>query len=581
MAFLRNLLATIVGLFIFSMFGFFILIAIIGAASQEEIPVVEENSVLWLKLNGIVKERVLDDPLEDLFPNASPRMIGLLDLVESIRAAKDDPNIEGIYMEHMYLRAGYAALQEIRDALVDFKSSGKFLYAYGEFISEGDYYLASTADGIYLHPQGNLEFNGLSANVTFYKGAFEKLEIEPEIFRVGSFKSAIEPLIRKDLSAENELQLTELLVSLNDTYLQHVSTSLRISIDRLTAIQNQMQAQIPAEAEELGLVTRLAYEDEVKDILREELGEAEVDDINFVSFKKYARSRGTSGYGKDRVAVIVGDGEIVMGGDVDESIIGEKFANEIRKARENRRVKAIVVRINSPGGSLTASDMIWREVQKTQGVKPIVASMGTYATSGGYYMAMACDTIMAQPNTVTGSIGIFSVLFNFQGFLDNKLGITNDVVTTGEFSDILTVTRPLTSQERAIFQKGVEQGYDAFISKVAEGRGMARAEVEAIAGGRVWSGNQALQNGLVDVIGGVEDATALAAEMAGLEDYSVSYYPTLKPFFEQVISRLGDEARVRVLGSEGIKTLDSFHEIQKFIKTNAIQARMIGDIEIH
>ncbi len=483
-------------------------------------------------------------------------------------------------MEHMYLSAGYGALQEIRDALLNFKSAGKFIYAYGEFISEGDYYLASVADGIYLHPQGNLEFNGLSANVTFYKGLFDKLGIEPEIFRVGSYKSAIEPLIRKDLSPENELQLKELLASLNETYLDEVAGTLNVDRSELENIQSQMLAQVPEEAEAYGLVTKLAYEDEVKDIITEEMGLDDFEDVNIISFKRYAKTVAGK-YSKDRIAVIVGEGEIVMGGDESEAIIGEKFAREIRRARENKSVKGIVVRINSPGGSITASDMIWREVQKTQEVKPIIASMASYAASGGYYMAMACDTIVAQPNTITGSIGIFSVLFNFQDFLDKKIGITNDAVSTGEYSDILTVTRPLSSAEKAIFQKGVERGYKTFIDKVSEGRGMETAEVEAIAGGRVWSGNQALDNGLVDVIGSLQDAIDLAAYKAGVEDdYKVSYYPRLKPFFEEFISRFGEEVSIRVLGRETVPSLQTLRELQHFAKQNGIQTRMLGDIEI-
>jgi len=580
MAFLRNLLATILGLFIFSMIAFFVFIGILGVAAQDEIPVVEEESVLWLPLNGVLKERTVEDPLEDLFPGSSPQVLSLFDLLDAINEAKEDPNIEGIYLEPMYLSAGFASLKEIRDALVEFKESGKWIYAYGEFISESDFYVASVADGLFLHPQGNLEFNGLSANVSFYKGLFDKLEIEPEIFRVGTFKGAIEPLIRKDLSDENRLQLTSLLSSVNKTYLDEVAISLSIPKDELEVIQNQMKAQVPEDMEDLGLVTRIAHEDEVKEIMMEELALEEVEDINFISFRDYAKTI-SSEYSTNRVAVIAGEGEIVMSGDENEYIVGAKFAREIRKARESKKVKAIVVRINSPGGSITASDMIWREVEKTRGVKPIIASMGTYAASGGYYMAMACDTIVAQPNTITGSIGIFSVLFNVKNFLGNKLGITNDVVNTGEFSDLITVTRSLNEQERAIFQKGVDRGYEAFISKVSEGRGMAKERVLELAQGRVWSGEQALERGLVDVNGSLQDAIAIAAEKADLEDYKVSYYPRLKPFFEQLMSQLGNEAKLKMFGSEGKEVLESFNEIQKFAKSEGIQARLLGDIEIY
>lgn len=582
MAFLRNFFAALTALFAFSILGLIVLFSIAGAASQDEIPVVKDDSVLWLKLSGVVKEREFEDPLENLFPNAAQRIIGLVELTSAIQEAKDDPDIQGIYMEHMYLSAGYSALQDIRSALVDFKTSGKFIFSYGEYISESDYYLASIADQRFLNPEGNLELNGLNATVTFYKGLFDKLDVEPEIFRVGDYKSAIEPFIRKDLSEENEYQMKELLNSLNNVYLENVSASLGKSFSELEEIQSKMLVQVPEEAVEQGIITSLAYEDEVKSKIAEEIGVTKIEDIPFISYKKYKQAIGRGAYSENRVAVIVAEGEILMGGDPSENIIGEKFANEIRKARENDKVKAIVLRVNSPGGSITASDMIWREVQRTKGVKPIVASMSSYAASGGYYIAMSCDSIYAQPNTITGSIGIFSVLFNLGDFLNNKLGISTDGVSTGEFSDLITMSRSLNENERAILQKGVDRGYETFISKASLGRGMDPDKMRELAGGRVWSGQEAKENGLIDLIGGLDDAVNLAAEMAAIsEDYSVAYYPRQQPWIEELIGRIGDEGEARILGNSQEILSPQLEELKKIVsQRQGIQARIPGDLVI-
>lgn len=581
MAFLRNLLATVVGLFVF----FFLLMALVAGiastASQDEVPDVKENSVLWLKLSGALQERAPEESFNDFFPGATPRVIGLDVLLRAIESAKEDDRISGIYMEHMYLSASYAMLSEIRQALAEFRKSGKFIYAYGEFISESDFFLASVADKLYLNPLGNLEFNGLAANVTFYKGLFDKLEIEPEIFRVGSYKSAIEPFIRKDLSTENREQLKELVLSINNTYLEEVANSLSVEKDQLREIQNKMLGQTPDELADLKLVTATAYEDQIKEEIMWEVDEEEVGDINFISFRNYEKAVEKE-YSKNKIAIIVGEGEIVMGGEPSENIIGEKFAREIRKARESKSVKAIILRINSPGGSITASDMIWREVQKTKGVKPILASMSGVAASGGYYMAMACDTIVASPATITGSIGIFSMLFNLQDFLDNKLGITSDGVSSGDYSDIFTVMRPLNEQEKAIIQKGVNRGYETFINKAAQGRNMSKEEMEALAQGRVWTGEQAKANGLVDVMGGLKETVELAAAAADIEDdFRVSYYPRQKPFFETIIERFGEEARSVVWSSPAYQQLKTLEDIQKFTKMSGLQARMLMDLEIN
>ena len=576
MAFLRNLLATIVGLFIFC----FLLIFLLGsiAASSESIPHVEDNSVLHLNLSGVVVEKAVDDPLQELL-GGGPAPISLLDLLAAIDAAAYDDRIRGIYIEPQFLSAGYSSLQEIRDAIIDFKSSGKFVHAYGEYISEGDYYLVSVADSIYLNPQGSLEFNGLSAGVTFFKGLFDKLEIEPEIFRVGEYKSFVEPFIRKSMSEENRRQLTELITSVHDTYLQNVSATRGISLDALKGISDQMKVRLPEDAARVGLVSKVAYEDEMIDLLKSEVGIQPGDNLELITYDKYMKTTSASGLSSNKIAVIVANGDIVMG-EVDNAVGSDQFAEEIRKARESSSVKAIVLRVNSPGGSLTASDIIWREIMLTKGKKPIIASMSDVAASGGYFIAMPCDTIIAQPNTITGSIGIFGLLFNFGDFLENKLGITNESVSTGEFSDLMTVTRSLTEYERSIIQNQVEEGYRTFVAKAAQGRNMPVEELMKHAGGRVWSGTQARERDLVDVLGSFDTAVKIAAEKAGIaDDYRLSFYPRQKPLLEKMLTDLS-EAEVKIFGGQEKVFTPYLQQIESLQRMNGIQARLPGNLEI-
>ena len=581
MAFLRNLLATLVGLFIFSFLGFLIFLGIVTVASSGEIPKVNDNSVLYLNLNGVIVEKAIDDPFQEIFQNG-PGPMSLVDILAAIDAAKEDERIKGVYIESGFMAAGQSSMKEIRDALIDFKSSGKFIYAYGEYISEGNYYLLSIADEIYLHPEGSLEFNGMSAHVTFFKGLFDKLEIEPEIFRVGEYKSFVEPFIRKDLSKENEEQLSGMINSIYGTYLKGVSDARDIPVEVLKKTSDQMLVRFPENGVEFGLVTKVAYEDEIKGKMKEQLGLEEDGKIKFISVTNYSKAikEERMDYSGNKIAVIIANGEIIMGRD-NEAVGGEQFADEIRKARESKSIKAIVLRVNSPGGSLTASDMIWREIQLTKGVKPIVASMSNVAASGGYYISSMCDTIVAQPNTITGSIGIFGMLFNFGDFLENKLGITNDQVNTGEFSDIFTVTRSLTPSERAIIQSQVEKGYETFLLKVSEGRNMTIEDVEKVAGGRVWTGEQALSHGLIDVIGSFDDAIQIAADKAGVkDDYRLSYYPRQKPFIEELFSKLNDEADARIFEKTNILTplLDNIKSLQRM---NGLQVRLPGNVEVY
>lgn len=575
MAFLRNLLATLVGLTLFTIIGFFFLAAIIGAMTAEELPKVEDNSVLYFPMYGVLEDKAVDDPVLSAFAN-TPTANSLLDIISSLEKAKTDDRIKGLYIEPSYLAGGYASLQEIRDAILDFKESGKFVYAYGEYMSESDYYVASVADSLFLNPTGAMEFNGLEANVTFFKGMFDKLDIKPQIFRVGEYKSFVEPYIRKDLSPENELQYTELLNSMYGTVLTNLSETLGKSIEELADISNNMKVSLPKDAVEFGLIDKIGYEDELKSVMLSKLGLNGDDKLPLMKISKYAQASSSYSSSKNKIAVIVAEGDIVMGGD--EGIVGETFAKEIKKARENSSVKAIVMRVNSGGGSMTASEIIWRELMLTKGTKPIIASMGNAAASGGYYIAMPADTIVAQPNTITGSIGIFGMWFNFGEFLENKIGITHDVVKTGKYSDIYTVTRPLTDPEKAIIQRGVDEGYEIFTQKSADARNMTQDELKRIAGGRVWSGEQALDNGLVDVLGSFDDAVKLAAQAAGIEDdYKVSYYPIEKPFIEEFLEKMNARITTSLFGIETDPVLD---RVKKLRNLQGVQARIAGDLEV-
>ena len=549
-------------------------------ATSEETVTVKENSILHIKLNKPIGERAFKDPFNELFTGYSSN-IGLIELIESIEHASDDDKIKGIYLESGMPMGGFASLEAIRNALEDFKASGKFIASYAEIYTEGGYYIASTADDIYLNPRGYFELNGLSASVTFLKGMFDKLEIEPEIFRVGDFKSAVEPFLRKDMSDENREQLESLLNSIYGNYLDKVAQSRSMPVEKLTAISDSMTVQMPEDALKAELITGLKYFDEVLDDLRSKLELEEDKKINFIGFDKYHKSISKKNTSKNRVAVIVASGEIT-GGKGDNSNIGStSFAKEIRKARKDDKIKAVVIRVNSPGGSALASDVIWREVMLTKEVKPVIASMSDYAASGGYYIAMACDTIIAEPSTITGSIGIFLTMFNFENFLENKLGITTDVVKTGAYSDIYTFTRSLSEGERKIIQNNVNEGYEDFVTKAANNRDMTVEELKKVASGRVWSGQQAVENGLVDMLGGLDQAIEVAVDAAGIaDDYRIRYYPRQKTFFEQVMEEFSGDLESRLLKASTGDLYPFVKKVKSLENLKGPQARMMYEITL-
>jgi protease-4 len=587
MKFLGNVLAVIVGLFVFSILSVLLMFGLIGilAASGDKEVKVSENTVLHLNLNGrTIVERTSEDDLDlSIFGNPFGQEFnaGLINLKKAIGEAKTNDNIKGIYLNTGLVIAGQANLLELREALVDFKTSGKFIVAYDEAYTEGGYYIASVADEIYLNPLGGIDFNGFSSEGIFFKGLFEKIGVKPEIFRVGEFKSAVEPFILEKNSPEARLQTQSFLDDMNQFALHGVSESRGIAYDSLKKINDLMLVRKPQDAVKYGLATDLLYLDQVLTKLKDKLGIDEDDDIktiNATDLNQTAKSKNLTS--SNRIAVIVAEGEIV-GGKAEGAISSERFAKEIRKARKDDNIKAIILRVNSPGGSVIASEVIWREMAEAQKAKPLYVSMGEVAASGGYYISAPADTIVAQPNTITGSIGIFGMMFNAQELLNDKLGITTDVVKTGELSDFMDPTRPLTEVERTIIQGTVEDGYETFISRVSEGRGMSAEAVKEVASGRVWTGNQAKERGLVDVLGGLNTTIEIAAARIGAgDDYRVVYYPTKKPWFETIMEDFGNNVQIKVLQSQLGSNYTLYKQVEKLKSYEGVQVRMPQDIVI-
>lgn len=574
--FFKYVLATLVGIFVFFILSLILLTAIGSAfSSGNKASEIKEDSVLKLSLNQqIVENAPSEDPFEMILDNQGAK-VGLVDLKEAIANAKLDPNIKGIYLDVEYPVAGISTLEELRGSLKDFKKSGKFIWSYSEVMSEPAYYLNSVADRIFLPEVGDMEFNGLNAKITFMKGLFEKLGVEPVIFRVGEYKSAVEPYIRTNMSPENKLQISSYVNSIADQIYGQVAESRGKTMDEINEILNNPVGSAE-EAKEKGLITDIGYYDSFEKALKEELGLDEDKKIGFVELKKYSTAKKyvESGNRNNRIAVIVGQGTIYSGEGNSDSIGSDSWIEELRKAAKDKKVKAIVLRINSGGGSALASDVMWREIELAKKEKPVYASMGDYAASGGYYMAMGCDTIVANPTTVTGSIGIFGMLFNAQELMNNKLGITFDGVETHEHSDFPSLVSEMPETEKRMIQNMVNKGYERFTRKAAAGRKMELAKLKSLAGGRVWTGVQAKENGLVDVLGNLEDAVKLAAKRTGIEeDYQVRYYPKPKTDIELVMERLNAKIEGNIDSKLGIM-LPLAKKIEELQSMERLQAKL-------
>lgn len=580
--FFKFMFASALGLVlgIFLLFG---ILAGIGASMGDKQTVeVKDNSVLHVKLDFEIKERGVNSPFGNFDPTTfEPKpSVGLNDILASLENAAADEKIKGVYLDMQNVPAGMATVEEIRNALLEFKESGKWIVAYSEIYSQKAYYLASVADEVWLNPQGMVEWRGLGAQLMFLKGMLEKLEVEPQIIRYGKFKSAVEPLILDKMSEANREQTMTYMSDLWNRMLVGISDGRGKTTEELDKLAQDGTIQNAKDAKENGLVDELLFKDEVLAKIRTRLAiEDEDEKLNFIGLGKYkdapkAKDEDEKATKKEKVAVIYAVGDIEGGEGDDETIGSEKISAEIRKARKDKKVKAIVLRVNSPGGSALASDVIWREMVLAKAEKPVVVSMGDVAASGGYYIACAADSIFAQPNTITGSIGVFGVLINAQKMINNKLGITIDTVKTNRFADLGTPLRPLTDLERDIIQKGVNEIYFDFISKVAEGRGMTTDEVDSIGQGRVWSGEDALQIGLVDKLGGIEDAIATAARMAELENYRVVEYPAQKDPMQQFVEELTGKGEEVFLKNRLGEYYEYVKDVEGLLKMEGVQARL-------
>ncbi|MFT3993635.1 MAG: signal peptide peptidase SppA [Dysgonomonas sp.] len=580
--FFSNLFASILGCFI--VLGLFFLMMIVGLAgmmiSSDEKYSLKDNTVLTLKLEGVLSDRVTPNPLYEILGQNDTAELGLDDILSSIKKAKENDKIKGIYINAGAFSASGASLKEIRDQLIDFKKSGKFIVSYGDVYTQGCYYLATVSDKVIMNPQGNLDLHGYSASPTFYKGLLDKLGIEMQIFKVGTFKSAVEPFMLDKMSDANREQVTSYLSDAWATIIGEISESRNISVADLNQITDSLPLFSKADKNvEKHLIDTLMYETDVQKYIqtlvgvdkKEDMRMASIKNISTVPFLKKDNS-------DDVIAVLYAEGSITDGSGKD-GITNKRYVKELEKLKDDDNVKAVVFRVNSPGGSAYASEQIWKAVTDLKIKKPIVISMGDVAASGGYYISCNASKIFAQPNTITGSIGIFGMFPNVEG-LTKKIGLSYDNVKTNKFSDFGDVTRPMREDEKVLLQGYIERGYDLFLTRCSDGRGIAKDSLNNIAQGRVWTGNQALKIGLVDAIGGIDDAIAEAAKLAELSDYSLASYPKKVDFFESLLSDQKDQVATRVMKEYLGTDYEYFKKIKEIKEQDFIQARMPYDFEM-
>lgn len=548
-------------------------------SSGDETPGLVGKHVLELKLDRPIQEQAEENPFEALdIPGLSDNMpIGLNEVLNVISSAKDDANIQGIYLNIDGFSAGAATLTEIRNALEDFKESGKKVFAYAEVFSQKAYYLASVADHISLHPEGGMELKGLATQIMFYKDFMKKLGVQPQVIRHGKFKSAVEPFMLDKMSEANLKQTSKLLDSVWKSFAKSISTSRNISEADLNTMVENFVIQSSEDAKKHGLVDALFYKNEFEKLLETELEDSDVDFVKQGEYHKSLKPK----YKKDKVAIIYAEGQIISGKSKKGSMGDQTIVKAIRKAKKNQHVKAVVLRINSPGGSALASDIMWKELQLLKEEKPLVISMGDLAASGGYYIACLGDKIFAQENTITGSIGVFGLMFEMEELIKDKLELHIDQYKTHQFADMGTMTRPLSIEERDIIQNSVKRIYGTFTKNVADGRDLSVDSVDAIGQGRVWAGTDALEIGLVDEIGGLSDALAEAANLASLDQYSIKEYPQSEDDFASMLNGFSG-----VLMSES--AIESNPWVKKWIESmstltqdDKIQARLPFEMEIY
>jgi protease-4 len=556
------------------------------STETETISKPKPNSVLYMKLDYAIPDRTTDNPFSGINFNTmeSKDMTGLNDILRNIEQAKTDANIKGIYMELSSIPTSTATLQELRNKLIEFKESGKFIVTYSENYSQSAYYIASIADKIYLNPEGALDLHGMASQIMFYKHLLDKLDVEMQIVRGPNnrFKSAVEPYFLDKMSEANREQMEKLLGTVWGQILTGISESRNIRVEQLNEIADNLDTYFNADkALEYGLVDNLYYKDQMLEELKGLTGSNK--DINAIGNAKYAKSYTVKNASKNEVAIIYATGQIYDGkGDESSAIYSENLSKTIRKAREDENVKAIVLRVNSPGGSAVASAIIGRELDLTKEVKPIIVSMGNYAASGGYWISAKADYIFADPTTLTGSIGVFGTFPNAQGFLNDKIGLTFDAAKTNKNADFGSITQPLTEFQYGKLQEMVVKTYNDFTGRVAEGRGLTQSYVDSIGQGRVWAGADAIEIGLVDKLGDMEDAIAYAAEKASLgDDYKVTEWPKQKDFFTRMMGSMNEGDKLDAAMKQRLGAYyDYLQGLENLQKNTGIQARMPFDMII-
>jgi protease IV len=584
--FFKMMFASMVGFILtiilctFIMLGIFA--AIIASTTRDEVSV-EPNSILRITLDKPILDR---SPKNPFFVDLGPmnKTIGLNDILKDIQRAKDDPNIKGILLDVSVIPAGLATIREIREELIDFKKSGKFILAYSEAYSQGAYYLATVADQIYLQPEGMIIFKGVNAQLTFLKGTLEKLDIKMQVIRHGKYKSATEPLFRDNMSPENHTQIQALIDNRWNIVLQGISETRKIDISQLNRMADSLNAQSPEDALKYKLVDQLKYKDEVEKELKIRLNLSDKKTLTYISLENYTKTadlRKQSAGKEGKIAVIFCIGNISGGEGDDQAIGSERISKAIKKAREDEHVKAIVLRVNSPGGSALASDVIWREVDLAVKTKPVVASFGDVAASGGYYIACSATKILADATSITGSIGVFGVIPNMKGLFNNKLGITFDGAKTNTNSDYISVTHPLSTYQTTVLQREIERIYSGFVSKVAAGRHMTVAEVDSIGQGRVWSGTDAKKIGLIDDFGGLDQAIKLASDLAHISNYRMMLLPEQKDPFQAIMDAIMDRNTSSVIAKELGDNYQYYQYLKEIQEMKGAQARMEFNLQIN
>ena len=586
-SFLKYTLATITGIIIASVLFFIVILASFSAiVSSGNKPVsISNNSILVLKAGVTIPDRGDQNPLAgiDLFNMTLSPAPGLNEILNNIEKASGDNKIKGILIENGLLTSGWATTEEIRNALLKFREKGKFVISYSDYIlTQECYYLATSADKIFINPGSMVDFKGLSSEVMFFKKALEKIGIDVQVIRHGKFKGAVEPFILDKLSEDNRTQIKDYAGSLWNQIIGDVSKSRNIPADQLNKLADNLDGNFAPRAFETKLVDGLKYRDELIDTLKIMSGINKDKELNMISMTKYSKvpDTKTTYSAKNKIAVIYASGTIVIGKGNDSNIGGNYYADVIRKARLDTSIKAIVLRVDSPGGSATASDLMWRELDLSAKVKPVVISMGNYAASGGYFISAPGTKIYADPMTISGSIGVFGLIPNAGKLLEDKLGLTTEIVNTNKNSDFPSILRPMKPNEKELMQLSIEMIYSDFVSKVASGRKMSSASVDSIGQGRVWSGTSALKIGLVDEIGGLKDAIKGASKLAGIESFSVKELPVLEDPYMRIFSQLTGEVKQSILKNELGESVKYYNMVQEIKAMSGIQARLPYFIDI-